>query len=277
MTWIGIIQINKNKTFQKALDLIKLNIFVYPISPNSKIPLKGSNGYKDSSIDSKKIGKWFKLTANNLAIDLERSNLLVLDIDVGHNNKINGKSNLLEITDKYGSLPNDTLIEETPNGGLHYFFKIPNEMKVSSKISAFFENSGIDILTKSTISSPSRVENREYKCLYGNCTSIKNAPQWILDYLHHDIDKRAILKHDKNYTGSLLDELVTGATEGKRNNWFASITGKMLYTGAELKTIYILLHLINQNFSDPSLPDEEIDSIFKSIVEIQNKNKGTGN
>lgn len=70
----------------------------------------------------------------------------------------------------------------------------------------------------------------------------------------------------KKYTGKFLDELVAGTEHFNRNNWIMTQISKMLAVGADLKTIYALILVINQNFLDEPLPEKEINATFKSRI-----------
>lgn len=101
-------------------------------------------------------------------------------------------------------------------------------------------------------------------------------PEWLLKAFethkkqassnYHQQQKNQGYKPGKKYTGALLDELVAGATMGKRNDWIMRMTSKMLSVGAELDTIYRLLLVVNDNFLSEPLPVSEINATFKSRV-----------
>ena len=57
---------------------------IFPLSPSSKSPLKGSQGYKDATRDAKKIQLWWQRypTANIGLATGNLSGLIVLDIDL---------------------------------------------------------------------------------------------------------------------------------------------------------------------------------------------------
>lgn len=76
---------------------------------------------------------------------------------------------------------------------------------------------------------------------------------------------------NKKYTGAFLDELVAGAMNGNRNNWIARQISRMLNTGAELETIYIMISVANQKFLSDPLPQYEVDQAFKSMTKKHSK------
>lgn len=256
-----------------ALKLIEMGMYVFPTSPNSKIPLKGTHGEKDSTTDKEIVTKWFKDTKNNIAIDLKKSGLMVTDVDVNHNSHSNGKHSLVKIFEQYGRFP-DTLIEKTPRGGLHYFFRVPKGVHIENKSKdVFFTDSGIELLTNKSQIAPSIVDGKPYGIVSGGYDSIAQAPQWLLNYMtpnHQNYIPTSGSFGIKKYTGSLLDEFVAGARKDYRNDFLMRCTAKMLSVGAELTTIYQMLIVINRNFVDIPLKDKEINTIFKSMVKKNN-------
>ena len=68
------------------------------------------------------------------------------------------------------------------------------------------------------------------------------------------------------YTGYLIDEIVNGVDAGNRNNWIASMFGKLLRSGARPRNAYELLKVINDNFISPPLNTKELDTVAESIL-----------
>ncbi|WP_253956173.1 primase alpha helix C-terminal domain-containing protein [Lactiplantibacillus pentosus] len=69
----------------------------------------------------------------------------------------------------------------------------------------------------------------------------------------------------------MLDEMVTGTTQGNRNAWLTKIAGRMFGVGASPKTVYNMLSVINDSFVDPALPIKEVNVIFQSILKRESK------
>lgn len=249
-----------------ALELIEMGIYVFPTSPNSKIPLKGTHGEKDSTTDKEIVTKWFKDTDNNIGINLKKSCLMVVDVDMHGNG--NGRHNLLKVFQIYGRLPDDTLIERTPHNGLHYFFKVPGGIDVKSKTSTFFDQSGIDLMCNNILIAPSSIDGASYAHAAGSYDDIKQAPTWLLEFVQ---DKPANnvsygTPRLKKYTGRLLDKVASGSGKGQRNDYITSLAGSMLAVGTDASNVYELLSAINKNFISPPLPQKELDTIYSSVV-----------
>jgi len=254
-----------------AMELAKREIYYYPTISNGKGGLKGSHGMKDAINDESMAKRWFWGTNNNIAINLKKSKLIVVDVDLGHSSGVDGKSSLAKVFKEYGRLPNDTLIEKTPHGGIHYFFKLPKRVRAKNIISAFYEKSGIDLMTTNVLVSPSYIDGNRYQLVSGSYDDIKPIPSWLLEYISKKSNSvrgsnKVINVNYKKYTGKLLDSIVQGAGKGSRNDFITRIAGSLLAVGTDAQNVYELLLVINQHFVSPSLSTKELDGIYYSIV-----------
>ena len=246
---------------EQTIKMAQAGLYVYPIIPNGKQPIKNYS-YLKATKDIELIESWFRQEPNiNIGINLSKSGLVVVDID-NHHNDLNIP---LESLSNLGyNLPSD-YVELTQSGGLHYYFRSNKPVKPTRKTKFI---AGVDLLSDFVVSSPSN----NYKVLNGATLSdIPEVPRWIIKAL----DNRAMptdkmednhYSYKKYYTGYLLDEIVKGVDSGNRNNWIASIFGKLLRAGASPKNAYSLLQLINDNYVQPPLPSKELDNVAESIL-----------
>lgn len=268
-----------NNTFNVAQSLAENGIKVYPLSAGSKIPVQGSHGEHDATDDLDTIKKWFNYNPNfNLAINLQTSRLAVVDLD-NHDNGTNGVQNYSKYIRNHGNSYVDTLktyTELTPRGGVHIFYKLNHDL--GNKDIRLMP--GVELLTGKVVVAPSFIEkfNKGYIPQYQGYPTLTNdnvqsLPEWIVD-LVKDAKQRTsnpatvyenYQPGQKRWTGRLLDELVHGTGKGERNNYLTQLTGKMFRVGADSKTVYNLLSFANSN-CEPPLPDNEINSIFGSIL-----------
>ncbi|HJF87332.1 MAG TPA: bifunctional DNA primase/polymerase [Companilactobacillus farciminis] len=253
-------------TYEMAMELAKRHIYYYPTAPGSKSGIKDTHGFSDAVCDSSKAQEWFQGTNNNIGINLKKSGLMVVDVDMHGNG--NGRHNLLKVFQTYGRLPDDTLIERTPHNGIHYFLKVPSGVKVKSQTSAFFDQSGIDLMCNNILIAPSTIDGASYAHVSGSYDDIKQAPTWLLEFAQ---DKPANNVNSgtprlKKYTGALLDKIVKGATKGQRNDFITSVAGSMLAVGTSASNVYELLSVINNSFVSPSLPQKELETIYRSVL-----------
>lgn len=258
---------------EMALRYVKQGFLVLPLQDNSKVPMtteKFSSGFKTATSDKTSIQQhWAKYPSSNIGLRIA-NDLIIIDIDVHDEN---GFDSLRVLEREFGKLP-DTFTVDTPTGGKHYYFKLPEGVKIDRQINAF---KGIDLLTNGyVVASPSLINGKEYVVSSGSIDEIAYLPKWLLKSFethkkrfsndYHQQRNIQAYKPGKKYTGALLDELVAGATVGKRNDWIMRMTSKMLSVGAELDTIYRLLVVVNDNFLSEPLPLSEINATFKSRV-----------
>lgn len=254
-----------------ALDLVESGYEIYPLAANTKIPPKGHHGYLEATRDQNIIVDWFQNNPDyNLGLRLDTSHLLVVDVDI-HDSTKNGKDSLMKLQRQGKTLSPDTYIEKTAGGGLHYFFKYTGD-----KVRKVNNWPGIDLLTDFTVIAPSEIGGMAYAPLSGRTLAdIQPAPNWLVNELStnslNGAPEYAYTTRLKKYTGRLLDEMVTGTTQGNRNAWLTKIAGRMFGVGASPKTVYNLLSVINNSFVDPALPSKEVNVIFQSILKRESK------
>lgn len=268
-----------NNTFDMAKSLTENGVKVYPLSVGSKIPVTGSHGEHDATDNLDTIKQWFDYNANfNLAINLQASNLAVIDLDK-HSSGIDGIQNYSKYIRNHGDSYVDTLktyVEQTPRGGLHLFYKLNRDL--GNKDIQLMP--GVELLTGKVVCAPSFITkfNCGYQSVYKGFErltydNVQPLPEWIVDLAKEAQERTtkpaAVYENyqpsQKRWTGRLLDDLVHGAAKGERNNYLTQLTGKMFHVGADSDSVYNLLTFANSN-CEPPLPDHEINSIFGSIL-----------
>lgn len=253
-----------NDRLTRALQLARDGVAVYPLASNSKVPLKGTQGYKDATTDAETIKGWFEhVPRANLGIRLDQAKLIVVDVD--RHGDVDGTKALRKLNQQGKSLPSDTYIEQTPNDGLHYFFKLPVKLDMKRRTGLY---PGIDVLADFVLVAPSVINESAYKVVEPT-NQIATAPQWLLDDLLPNQRMNKAPQHAsqirKTWAGRMLDDLVAGTGEGSRNSYLTSLLGKILRTGCNGMTAYELLQYANERLQPP-LPDKEVNTIFKSII-----------
>lgn len=254
-----------NTRLTRALQLARDGIAVYPLASNSKVPLKGTQGYKDATTDIQTINGWFEhVPRANLGIRLDQAKLLVIDID--RHGEVDGGQTLRELNKHGKQLPADTYIEQTPHDGLHYFFKCSHELTTFKRRTGLYP--GIDVLADFVLVAPSSINGSAYRVI-DSTKPIADVPRWLIDDLLPSQRMNKTPEHAsqirKTWAGRMLDDLVTGTGEGSRNSYLTSLLGKLLRTGCDGMTAYELLQYANERLQPP-LPDKEVNTIFKSII-----------
>ncbi|MDE7023324.1 MAG: bifunctional DNA primase/polymerase, partial [Ligilactobacillus sp.] len=106
-----------------ALELAKHGFKVFPLVPNTKRPIK-DHSYLTASNDPQTVAKWFDdLPQANLGLELASKSLVVVDID--NHNSAGIRDTMQKMADQRCTLPTNTYIEQTPSGGLHFFYTGP--------------------------------------------------------------------------------------------------------------------------------------------------------
>ena len=256
-----------------ALALADHGFRVFPLSPNSKVPLKGTHGYKDATNDLETVFSWI-IAEPRMNLGLSLDSLLVVDIDI-HDSEHNGRESLLKLAKKGYQLPTNTYIEQTPSGGLHYFFKYDG--KPTRKVNIL---DGIDLLTDFAVISPSEVNGKPYKPI--GKYQIKDAapaPQWLIDMMKPDEKPDFSFtvvrpsKYKSKIAGNLVSMLNQTIDQGGRNDYLTRICGLLLSSTAASSEVLKTLLKINNANCIPPLADSEVIGIYKSILKHELRKK----
>src|SRR5262245_32283828 len=112
----------KNATLEAALRCAERGWHVFPCHNQTKRPLT-KHGLHDATRDADPIIEWFtRWPGAMIGVKCGKdSGILVLDLDVA-----NGVDGVAEIKKLIADLP-ETIITKTPRGGLHLYFKYPDD------------------------------------------------------------------------------------------------------------------------------------------------------
>ncbi len=277
-------------TLKSALSYAANHLPIIPLLPGTKIPCKTStfsNGFHSATTNQDHIiNHWNQEQHVSCNIGLKvgkETGIVILDIDV---HQENGFESLDILEAHFESLP-ETFVVDTPSGGRHYYFSYPPNITIQRQVNAF---KGIDILVDGyVLAVPSHIDGKPYKIVSGNLAQLAEFPSFLLDALevdktNHSVDQTvdtlkmqqdtSVTQGKMKYTATFLKEMVEGATTGGRNDFLMRFTAKCLALGVPLEIIYTLLLVVNENFVDVSLPESEINTLFKSITKKHLKNVG---
>ena len=267
--------------------LMNLGLKVYPLAPNTKIPLKGTHGWKSATDDQMEFHDYFndgqqKRPYLNIGVDLFHAGLMVLDVDVNHDDKgTSGQKSFMDYIEKHNYPWSDnTYHERTPNGGLHWFYRLPQPLDKPTRKTAVLP--GVDLLGDFVVIGPSEINGVPY---LGNqqLTSLDQiavAPDWLRDLLNDgNKPKRVNLNasfansninrsnQNDTYTSRVLIAIATAQNEeGDRNGWLFRRANELLKICHDPAAVYQLLNDVNQLHNNPPLPQREVDGIFKSAL-----------
>ena len=247
------------------MDIIKeyqaLGFVVMPIRKDDKIPM-----LKNWSQFTKDDNDWLydefeKAPDSNVGIIMgECSNVICLDIDV---KKVDGVATLKDLESKYGELP-QTVMSETPSGGIHYYFKYVDGIVNRKKI-----GDGIDVQGNGTqtLEYPSSVNGDDY--------------EWVYDPFEYDIAELPkewlVLLGDGSEDGGItlskpLFEPPEEVSEGSRNNTLASYIGSQI--GKKIKKESLIKKILkyNEEHCDPPLDKDEVLTTIESMLKTHERN-----
>ena len=131
---------------------------VFPLAPGSKIPLGGSHGYLDASVDPDiAVGRWRENPTANIGCATGRaSEAWIVDVDPR-----NGGDETLEMLQKQHGDLGIVLATLTPSGGMHIWWRWPTNVSIRNSTSRI--GPGIDVRAEGgyCILPPSLLSNGE--------------------------------------------------------------------------------------------------------------------
>ena len=162
-----------------ALAYAERGVRVFPLTPGTKVPLKGSHGLLDASVDPDVVCAWWATNpdANIGAATGAASGFFVLDVDAQHD----GLTTLARLEADHDTVP-VTVTAATPSGGYHHYFRNPGggpEIRNStSRIGP-----GLDIRGEggSIVMPPSRLsDGRVYRWVANGAQGFADATDWLI-------------------------------------------------------------------------------------------------
>lgn len=242
--------------YAKAYD--KLGWVVMPIKQNDKRPII-KNWSKIQSNDET-LDK-FKDTSNIGIIMGATSNIVCIDVDVKN---ADGIATLEKLERELGELP-QTVMSETPSGGIHYYFKYVKGIRNRKNV-----GEGIDIQADGTqtVEAPSQIDGNFYEWVNSPFEyEVEELPQKWKQYLCEEVDEDTLLLSNKPFEAPVEVE------EGGRNNTLASYVGSLL--GKKLKKATVLKKALkyNEESCNPPLDEDEVKTIVDSMIKTDKSNK----
>jgi hypothetical protein len=112
-----------------ALELVGAGFRVFGCYPDKKKrPVRRLSWQKSACVQPVQVMNYWRHYGPDLmpAIDVGPSGLFVVDLDVGHEDGVDGIAAFGALCERYGDVPLETPIVRTPSDGLHLFFKQPS-------------------------------------------------------------------------------------------------------------------------------------------------------
>jgi len=241
----------KSPLHQAALDWAARGLPVFPCTPGTKKPLKGSRGFLDATTDIATIDAWWTQDPDrNVAIYPGPAGIGIVDTDPP-----DGEANFQELERVHGSLPTRT--HTTPRGGRHRLYRGHLPPSAGNMLGPGIDTRGDD----SYICVPPSVVNGV--AYVADDTPIADLPPWISEMCTRrsredtgarvDLDKPHNLARAKAW----LDKRPNWDS-GSRNASMTSEAGMLLACGLSTETAMALMLERNMLQPDP-LPEYEIE------------------
>ncbi|WP_084459687.1 bifunctional DNA primase/polymerase [Leuconostoc lactis] len=255
----------------KSHELIEQGYKVYLLAQGTNVPYEGSRGHLDATKDVKVLTDMFlKYGANsNVAITLRDSKLVVLDID-RHTPDKNGLQTLKQL----GITPSfdNEVVETTPRNGLHVFYRVPDDLDVSSLKRNI--GAGLELVTDKITVAPSVKGGVAYKHFGKSFNEASMMPKWLIDLASNvpksgDKQTKRVPKYSVKERWQMV---LNGFTEGERNNMCVSLSGYLLRINVDPNIAYAIVKKVNEN-SDVPLADKEVETIYRSAYQREKQRR----
>lgn len=162
-----------------AFRLAMRGLQVFPLTPGTKVPMKGTHGCRGATSDPDVVRAWWtKWRCANIGIATgAKSGLWVLDVDPRHG----GAVALAALESEHGPLP-ATITATTPSGGRHLYWRWPTDgPEIRNSVARVGD--GLDVLAEggSAVAAPSVLINGRRYAWCGDVAALADAPRWLGD------------------------------------------------------------------------------------------------
>ncbi len=220
-----------------------------PDHPRAKHPIAAlcPNGKDDATRDPGTIRAWFKNAPHaNLGIETAKSGLITLDVDVAGSKQ--GRESLAEIDSELPS----TLTALTGSGGLHAYYRQPNDLAPFSRIGV---RPGIDLIGNGYVIAPPSIHVSGKPYIWLTTFEIAPLPKVLRDLRRAHIERVPLVEIGH-----------TPIPEGGRNNALFKLGAALRSTAIGHDAIRASLHLENLRRFQPPLPYAEVDQIAVKVM-----------
>ena len=221
---------------------------VFPCPYQTKLPFKGTHGFKDARSDSRAIAKWDAGYPANPCIALEASGLTVLDIDGG----LGDYNNALAWA-RHNGLPETYVVQSgRVGGGYHSYFRgtrdLPDVCANAHAGRRGFEldDAHGDIKSHGYVVAEGGLHKSgaTYK---GNGLPIAPLPDWLRDW--EEPAAKAKRAKQQEHLGKLKSTQTANLVLWKhRNNFLWKEAGRLHYLGLNEETVYQSLRDIARRY-----------------------------
>ncbi|WP_156883260.1 primase alpha helix C-terminal domain-containing protein [Lacticigenium naphthae] len=109
--------------------------------------------------------------------------------------------------------------------------------------------------------------------------AIQKQKEWKENHQQQKPTRKPVLtvnyQRKRTFTAQYMESLLESISEGERNQYLTSVTGKLFSLGMQAEAVYEWIHIVNDNFIHPPLFEDEVNTLFGSILKSdQIKQKG---
>ena len=237
---------------------------------NGKIPLC-PHGCKDASRDRAQIESWWtQYPSANIGIATgEINGLLVIDVDVKHDQGKYGDESLKALESELGELP-ETWVAITGSGGLHYYFKYPEGHEIKNSASQLAQDIDIRAQGGYVVAPPSVHPDtgRLYEWECGSDpkeTPLAELPEKWLERL----EKKKVTGETLGESQKKLFEIPETVPEGSRNDTIFRYGASLRAKSVPAIETYKLMDQFNKEKCSPPLSAGEFQKIYDSVMKYQ--------
>ena len=195
-----------------ALSLASQGFHILPVKANGKLPLL-KDFPNQATRDAATIEQWFKGRDHNIGISTthygDDQALLVVDVD---NKKDKCGDDTIFMLELEGQMFPVTLEIETPTGGRHMFYSVPQAVKQGVEVLG----AGVDVRSRGgyVVAVGSTIDGKPYKQINGHGVMVAS-PQWI-------VDKLGVGADEKPQAHIVLDGIDTDRAEARAIKYLAN-------------------------------------------------------
>jgi hypothetical protein len=161
--------------------------------------------------------------------------LIVIDLDCDDSGKYVGLDAIVDLATDCGVNDVDflnTLITDTPSGGMHLWYRVPPNVHVRNSASRIATNVDVRVADKGLVLMPPSINSEGAPYMFSGTGNIARLPKWLLQYIN-EVNRDAaevgsaikrldydLLVNNKNQAKYLANRagLISGAGTGARNN-----------------------------------------------------------
>jgi len=243
------------------------SLAIFPLK--GKIPLT-AHGCKDATKDRAQVESWWaQYPSANIGIATGGINgLLVIDVDVKHDQGKYGDESLKALESELEELP-ETWVAITGSGGLHYYFRYPEGHDIRNSASQLAQDIDIRAQGGYVVAPPSVHPDtgRAYEWECGSDpeeTPLAELPEKWLQRLEKKVTGEALGDSQKK-----LFEIPETVSVGARNDTLFRYGASLRAKSVPAIETYKLMDQFNKDKCSPPIPAGELQKIYDSVMKYQ--------